>query len=222
MFGYHQFSFDTLTSVPWLVWPALIVLVGLGVWLYRRTNPPLPVWRRLLLAVLRLIAVTAVVVALLEPVVGFSRTWERPFRVSVLLDYSRSMDRLEQGLTRGARRDSLLSSPAYQRLKSRADIRTWYFADRLADNPDQLDRDKTALGDVLFALTQKELGAPADYWVLLSDGNANTGRQVNDAAKGLPTPVLAVNLAQGQGALDVQIVDVDYNRVAFAGQPTEV
>ncbi len=80
MLGLKNITVDLLTGYPVIVALALIVLLGLAVWLYIRTNPPLPAWLRGILMALRIIAVLALVLALFEPVIGYQRSFERQKR----------------------------------------------------------------------------------------------------------------------------------------------
>ncbi|MBU0985497.1 MAG: hypothetical protein KKA42_16610 [candidate division Zixibacteria bacterium] len=222
MFGYNSFSVEFLTGTPMLVTLATIVLLALSVWLYFRTNPPTSLPIRVLLGTIRAIAVLVLVAALFEPVISYTRQFERKSRVALLLDRSLSMEREENGLTRRARLDSLLSTPAFEQLSRQVDVSTYYFADILSSDPEQLSRDRTALGESVQELDRRLLAEPADHWLMFSDGNSNAGRRPAEAVTGLRSPILAVNLAANTGDFDVSISEVDVNPVLFVGQPAEV
>ncbi|HVP06660.1 MAG TPA: hypothetical protein VMS71_02380, partial [Candidatus Acidoferrum sp.] len=184
MLGLKHLSLDFLTHVPVLVWLALIGLLALAILLYYRTNPPLPKYLRILMGVLRVVAVLALAAALLEPVLSYNREFERPRRISILLDQSASMEKVESEKSRTARLDSLLSSDAYARLKGTTEIQIYYFGDNLAESSDKVREDRTALGDVIDALKTKEMTQPADLWMLMTDGRSNAGRAPLEAARG--------------------------------------
>ena len=222
MFGLKQISADFLTSAPWLVWLGLIGLLILAGLLYYRTNPTTPVYLRAALAALRSIAILALVLALFEPVIAYKREHERARRVSVLIDRSASMDKVEMGKSREARLDSLLSTPEFERLRAAADIDLQYFGENIINSPDKVNRDKTAIGDALYTLATQQMTEPADEWLLLSDGRSNSGRTPAEAATGLKTPVNAVALALEAGNFDVALDKVDFNPIVFAGQPTDI
>ncbi len=222
MFGFKDVTVNILTSSPTLVILAFLALVVLAVLLYRKTNPPLPVYVRLILAVLRLIAVVSLVLVLLEPIVGYTRQFTRSPRVSLLLDNSSSMDKIEAEKSRRTRLDSLLSSSSFARLTSQADVSRAYFGGNLASSPERVDRDKTALGDALYQLKQEQLTEPADYWLVFSDGRWNYGRDPATAVKSVALPVMCVDITTGTGNFDVGISDIEYNPVVFSGQKTEI
>jgi len=222
MFGWSDFSIDFLAASPVILFLVLALLIGFAVFVYYKTNPPVPSYIRIILASLRIIAIVALVGALLEPIIGFSRDFERKKRVSVLIDRSRSMNRLESEKSRSARLDSLLSSSAFGELGNRTDMKAYYFAESLSESPDNLGVEKTAIGDAITELSQIELGQPADHWLLLTDGNSNAGKKPSEAASGLASPVFAIDLSQDAGSFDVSLEAVDYNPVVFSGQKTEV
>ncbi len=222
MFGLQELSIDFLTDTPFLVAISLIILLALSIYLYRRTNPPLPMWMRIVLGGLRIAAVVTLFLALFEPVISYTREYVRPRRVAVVIDESLSMDRVENEKSRRVRTDSLLSSQTFENLQRTAQISTYYFGGGLAQEPDAVDSTRTALGDALYELDRLQMGEPHDYWLLLSDGNSNAGRKPVQTASGLPTPVVAVDITGGQGSFDIGIDDIEYNPVVFADQPTEI
>jgi hypothetical protein len=222
MFGLKDVTVNFLTASPLAASLALLVLVGLSVLLYRRTNPPLPLVTRIILSGLRIVALLALFAALFKPVVSFSREYQRPKRIALLLDYSSSMDKIEAGKPRRARLDSLLSTRSFVRLKSRTEIKPYYFGGNLSTARDDVDRETTALGEALYQLEQLELEEPFDYWLLFSDGRSNSGRAPEAVVSKGKTPVMVVDMTAGKGSFDIGLSEVDYNPVVFVGQPTEV
>jgi len=222
MFGLKDINVDFLTGNPALVWITLALLLALSFWLYRRTNPPVSPFMRTVFIVIRVIAVLALCAALFEPVLSYSREFERRKKITVLVDDSSSMDRIERDKSRRERLDSLLADENYQRLKSRAELKAYYFGGNLAESVEAVDRDKTALGEALYKLKKLDLAAPSDYWLLFSDGKSNTGRQPRESVRGLEVPLVCVDLAHDVGNFDIGLDEVNFNPVVFVGQPTEV
>lgn len=222
MLGLKKLSLEFLTSTPVLVWFCLLGLLLLTVWIYRRTNPPLPGWLRIGLAVLRSVAVVALIAVLLQPVLSFTRERNRPRRAAVVLDISASMDKTESGRTRSARLDSLLSNSAFQRLSNALTTRTYYFGDHLSDSRNKVSTHATALGEAMSELSQEEISEPSDLWLVFSDGNSNSGRKASQVAASLTAPVYAIDMSSDLGNLDVALADIDYNPIDFVGKPTEI
>ncbi|MBD3258352.1 hypothetical protein GF377_07950 [candidate division GN15 bacterium] len=222
MFGLSDISIELLTGTPLLVVLALVILLGLSLILYLKTNPPVPTWKRIVMGGLRILAVLVLIAALFEPVISYSREYVRNQRVAVLLDRSASMDRVENDKTRLARVDSLLSSREYDYLRDEAEVTPYYFGEALAEEADQVGREKTALGDALRALEKAQLANPSDHWLVFSDGNSNSGRRPVEAVRGLTVPVTTIGVALDIGEFDVGLVEVDANPVMFVGTPTEI
>jgi hypothetical protein len=222
MFGIKQLTVDFLTSVPVVVFLTTAGLFLLTYWLYRRTNPPIPTWVRLGLAALRAVAVVALALALLQPVLSMTREVQRPKRIAVIRDNSASMDKAESGKSRAGRTDSLIASAGFSQSLGSTEIANWYFADRLSDSKSGLNRDATAIGSSLTELTRSELAAPSDAWILFSDGNSNSGRNPSALGQELTAPIFTVDMAGGAGNLDFSVADIEYNPVVFVGKPSEV
>ena len=222
MFGIDEISIEFLTDRPIWVWLSLVVLVGLAVWLYRRTNPPLPGWLRVVLTGLRVVAVVALVLALLEPVLGYTTSTESRRRVVVAVDASASMERVEADKPRRARLDSLLSGPAFARLSDEAEVDVSYFGRSAVARRGDVEAQETALGDALYELDKLYLGQPPDYYLLLSDGRSNSGRAPREVASGLAAPVVGVGVQVDEGAFDIGLARTDFNPVVFVGRPTEI
>lgn len=222
MLGLKDLSVHFLSGTPVLDWLALVVLVALSVYLYRRTNPPISAWLRVVLFTLRTIAVAALILALLEPVISYNREFNRARRVSLMVDASSSMARVEDGKSRTDRLDSLLATPEFQRVKETVDLRTYYFGDSLSETAVNAGRDRTALGDAVSELEQREMADPSDYRLVVSDGRSNSGRAPDEVLRGNTTPIISINMATDMGNFDIGLADVRYNAVVFAGQPTEI
>jgi len=222
MFGVDNFSFNFLTSTPYLVIAALIVLVGLGIVLYRKTNPPTPLWVRLLLGSLRILAILALVAALSEPILDYTRSFERTRRVAILSDESSSMERNENSLTRAERADSLLDSRMWKAAASSIETEHFFFADSLKRTRDGLSTDKTAIGDALDELRTMQLEQPFDQWLLLTDGGSNAGAEPTEIASRLGTPVIAVNLSGAEERMDLKLDNLNFDPIAFVGHKTEI
>jgi len=221
VFGLTDISIAFLTGSPIWVWAGLFGLLVMTWLLYRRTNPPLPVYLRIVLALVRVVAVLALIIALSEPVVSYSRQFERPRHLAVLMDRSISMEREEQGLSRHGRVDSIWSGNTASSLRANCDIETFYFGGVLDNDPAKILPSETALGNILNDLQRRQIERPYDAWLLFSDGRNNSGSDPLEVARSLNVPVTTVGIAAGGDEVDLALVDVDHNPVVFVGQPTE-
>lgn len=217
-----ELSIDFLTGSPFLTILGLIIAIGLAVYLYYRTNPPLPTPIRVLLVGLRMIAILALFLALFEPVFSYTREFERLPRVNLLIDQSRSMSVDENGLTRKQRIDSILASPSFMEFVDNFDTKSFYFGGNLSENKSSIDSLSTALGQILADLAKEESAGPAEAWILFSDGINNTGISPPTSSKEISSPIYSIGIGTDNGRRDIAITDVDYNQIAFVGKSTEV
>lgn len=222
MFGLTEFSINFLTGQPFLTALFFVFFILFAVYLYRRTNPPLSPAIRILLTALRIIAVCALFLALFEPVMSYKREYDRKPRLAVLVDHSRSMENVENGLSRSARVDSLLGSSNFKNFAKAFDYKIEPFAADLLADDNNPDLDQTALGEVINQLSNKEIASPSEAWILFSDGISNGGITPSEAAMRTRTPIYTVGIGLETGDKDVAVTGIDYNQVVFAGKPTTV
>ncbi len=217
-----EITIDFLTGHPLLTALALILSLLLAVYLYRRTNPPLPTSIKILLGALRFIAILALFLALFEPVLSYTREYEKTPKLTLLLDDSSSMSTVEDGTSRHMRSADFLDSDRYKEFAKNFDITTYYFGGNLTENAKQVDTLATALGMALSDLQKKEAADPAQAWLLISDGINNQGLDAATASDHLVSPVYALGVGTDAGLRDVAIAGLEYNRAAFVGKPTEI
>ena len=222
MSGITDFSFNALTGHPVLVALCLVIFLVFAYLLYRRTNPPLSGPVRIILSLLRIIAIIALFLALFEPVVSYRRDYDRAPRLTIIRDRSLSMGITETNRPRSERVDSLLGANRFQSFAAPFDIRHADFADRLAADNITLDPDATALGEALRELAAGETAEPSEAWLLLTDGITNRGISPLEVAARLKTPVYALGVGELRDEKDIAITGLDYNDVVFAGKPTEI
>lgn len=222
MFGITELTFDFLTGQPLLTALFLILVILLSIYLYRRTNPPLSKAVRIVLSGLRIIAIVALFLALMEPVLSYKREYQRKPRLTLLVDRSKSMEIAEDGMSRSERVDSLLASERFNGFSSDFDVRVEHFAAGLKEPDEELDIDKTSLGEALEELAGKETAELSEGWMLLSDGISNSGISPVEVASRLKAPVYAVGVGAEVSEKDIAVAGLDYNQIVFAGKPTSV
>ena len=222
MFGMRNLSIELLTGSPVITTFAFLVLVVLAVYLYYKTNPPLPKYIRIILSSLRIIALIALFIALFQPIISYTKDYKRKRKVSLMLDRSLSMDRVESGISRKARMDSLLSTYSIRYLNEVVELSTYYIGNNISDKASEINPDKTSLGDVFYNLQRMQSIEPDDYWILFSDGNSNSGRDMSNVARNLQTPIITVDMTGGLNGFDVGINNIEFNPIVFVGRQTEV
>ena len=235
----------------WWEMPAAVATAGLlaafALWMVRRDAAEIPRPVRWLLAVLRLAALAAVVVGLLD----FERVAEHeivsPSRVAVLVDTSASMT-LDDGteaapdaapVSRADRgRDLLAAGGLLEALAARHEVAVWRFdadAERLAVIPrgeaaptlpaavaEELAARgaETRLGEALAAVGDQEPAGVLAGVVLLTDGGGNAGLDPSAAAAGLAAAGVALHpLGLGSDRLpaNVRVADLVAPARVFPG-----
>jgi hypothetical protein len=209
-------------SWPWLV-PALVVVLALGVWAYRFAVPALaPAFRRSL-ALLRAVALLALLLLLARPLLSLAdRASSRT--VVLLEDVSLSMDL--PGRTAASRREESARAldELQRRLGGRASVRRWQFAGRVAEANANAASDSSrslvpAATDLGGALA--EVGRLADLVavVVVSDGVVNRGGDPVQAARRIGRPVSAVVVGEAP-PWDTAIEEVAIAPLARLGEPS--
>src|SRR5437764_1246593 len=197
--------------LPWWLSLVLVAAVGALAFLeYRRPLAPLTPLQRGTLAGLRALALAAIVLFLLRPIVLLPPTGARDATVPILVDVSRSM-RLSDadGQARLARAATLLRTQLLPALSRQFKPEVYAAGERLAPaDLDQLaaDAHQTDLAGALAAIRERSRGNRVAGIVLLSDGG-DTGRQpLNAAAAASGPPVFAVGIGSPDGVRDREVV----------------
>ncbi|MFH2056300.1 MAG: hypothetical protein ABIJ61_10110 [bacterium] len=206
----------------WLI--ALIFLIAIGLtWLYyRRTNPPLPGSRRLVLGLLRGLAIATLFFVLAEPLLVRKSVESKPPIAAVLIDNSRSMAGNQLSEEQFADLPEYLNT-VESRFGPETELRYFTFADTLRPGREvDGSGEATALGDALRYLATEVKEENLQSVVLLSDGSSNLGVNPASAAKSLGVPVNTVGFGNPNPLPDVQLIEVDHNATGFADKEFEI
>jgi len=207
-----------------------VILLALSVYQYRRTNPPLPAKIKYPLLALRAVAIIALILTLLEPVISYGLSGERRQRLTIALDVSGSMRQATDGSSRLTTVDSAFAAGdnLLGRLAKEYAVTWRYFADSLMLTREPVNAESsalaggTAIGEALAELQQTDVNKSADVWLLISDGINNTGREPTQVAQEIQTPIYTIGVGEQSQDFDIEIADLDYNPVAYVGAETPV
>ncbi len=222
MFGIDQFRLEFLTSYPYLTALFLILFILFTFWIYRRTNPPLSRLWKTILGGLRIVALFALFAALLEPVINYQRSFERKPNLSILIDKSKSMNFADNGSTRTETVNQIIESDQFRDFLNKFEYKRYLFSDKISDNADILNTDRTSIGEILSELSEKEIGQPAEAWILFSDGISNYGILAEAVAGQIKSPLFSVGIGDDAEEKDAVLSDVESNRVVYAGKATTI
>ncbi len=213
----------------WLYLAALAVAVAAILWFYRRVPETVSRAMRLLLAVLRGVALALLLVLLMEPVLSRVRTArERPV-IGVLVDRSRSMAIADatSGAIRGEESVGLLNEIVLPRIGRDADIAAFSFAgdtqplgtDRLSiASPTAFDGELTDIAGAFERLRMELAGRNLGAVVVATDGATNVGGSPYDAGLALGVPVFTLGLGESDAGTDIAVREATTNRVSYSGE----
>jgi uncharacterized membrane protein len=182
---------------------------------------------RIVLAALRVAALSLVVFCLFRPVLVVKAAVAQQNFLGILIDDSRSMQIADGGQPRGElvrRAFGAPDSPIVKALSDKFVIRTFRFsstASRLpAVNDLTFSGPQTRLGAALEGARQELAGLPLAGLVLVSDGADTTDASLGDAILALKAdslPVFTVGVGRDRLARDIQVDRVSTPRTALKG-----
>lgn len=202
-------NIDTTLGTPLLIGISVVLLISLGL-VVRETIAHTGRKAASLILVLRTLAVLAILILLLKPYFLESVPDRDSFSIALLADVSGSMQTIDspQTLSRGAIMNSLLDAQSADSmlatLTDRYSFKLKTFAEEvqpLTASYKQLQRQNkaTAMGDALLdVINTKELeNKPLAAVVLLTDGNSNTGADIQSAIdrfrrEGIPVTAIGI------------------------------
>ena len=213
-----------LAFSPALLAICVSVAVGLAVWSYGRSTPPVSGWRRALLTALRAAAFALVLLLLFDPVwKRLTRSGEPPL-LAVLVDASESLTLGTTGATPSARVRAALAD-----LPDDGALRFYTFGGEASPRGPALPPDSVRFSgertDIAAALGRVEAdfaGRNLRGVVLVSDGRVTDGRNPAYLADRFPVPVYTAVAGDSASSRDVRLARVATNDVAYAGSPLPI
>ncbi len=217
------------TAHPWLLIAIGIGALALVIWGYRRTVPAISRGWRIVLTVLRGLAVLLIILIALKLVITLEREITLQPELALVIDQSASIG-LKDGL--GERKSALaevLSGDNRFRLDDIYRLRYFHFSDSVREvtdwDFDSLDFTGTAT-DIALAVAQA--GTAVDIrggaLLLLTDGAYNVGESPARAVRRSPVPVFIVGIGDSTPPVDLSIDDIRVNPLVYEGDevPVEV
>ena len=198
---------------------ALLISAGLGLWSYLWRKPFTRT--RLLLALLRALALFLLALLLLNPTINRVETEVLKPQLLLAVDNSQSISLLQGQEQITQWRERLLNDPD---LQDRFELQAFRFGTSL-DNEDSLDFSsaQTNLGRAIGDLNELSRGEPSAL-VLLTDGNQNTGAGLRFGNWDEDLQVFPVAVGDTTQYEDIRIRQTILNKYAFQGNqfPLEV
>jgi len=208
----------------------IMLLAGAAVtfFMYRRTVPPLPHWKKLLLAIVRVLAATAIIAMLFTPVIHLTtESTERPV-VALMVDVSASMNVQDRDTNRRDALIRMLNSPGFSELQKVNDVRTHSFDRRVTKRiPNEIDTlsfngEGTDISEALRFPVEEYRETTVRGIVLVSDGLHNLGENPVRVAEKTGVPVFAVGVGDAVPQKDILISNLQVNEIVYSGNPVQV
>ncbi|MBI4548276.1 MAG: VWA domain-containing protein [Ignavibacteriae bacterium] len=203
-----------------------IIVTVLAILFYRYTLPPLSVRRRIILSVLRGIALIGLLLIFFEPILRLLRSDTQQPVVAVLVDNSQSMTlplHRDKSVSRAEWRQQLLKENHVVNLSSGTKTELMVFSSKLqqlSETPidslqsaGEITNISGALDDLKKDLSRKNIQAV----ILITDGNYTAGRNPLYDAEALGIPIYTVGVGDTSEQRDILIGKVVTNNLAYAG-----
>lgn len=188
----------------WVSWFILLLVVSLGVaWLLYRKSPIAVGWpRRLGLTGLRALFLALLLITFLQPIFRLTETRAVPRTLPIAIDHSQSFGVRDIGsektrIERGHQALETLKLTLGNELK----LSTYRFGEKLASlggrAPIKADAPTTAMGDAIDSVLSGHAGEPLAGIVLITDGNSNHGRSLEEATTGdVPLYIVGIGASE--------------------------
>jgi len=217
-----------LNRPVWLFAVLLILSIGVSLWIYRRTVPPLSRWYRILLTALRMSAMIILVFLLSEAILSISYTRSEKADVAVLVDHSESMRINDGSRSRADLVRDMLSSSGMSRFNDAYHVHYFLFGEKVVNPgpnfPDSL-RFADKVTDFYGALEEIQINHMSESYsavLVLSDGVYTKGMDPVYIAEQLGVPVYAVCIGQNVPQNDILLTRVLTNKIAYRNQEIPV
>ncbi len=220
----RQVDLSFLAHPDALWWLALLIAVGVAGYAYFRLGAPLGRGQRLLLRILRGLALVLILLALLEPIwTRHSENAGRP-RLSVLVDRSSSMALPTAAGEPRSEEAARLAGEIGAALSPRFDLEWLGFAGDLEPPAGEgaltwPPLGVTAMGDALEEVQVRHGDRPVGGIVMVTDGVHTQGKDPEQVARNLSVPVFTVLVGDTTPPPDVLVRQVRAQPVGYAGEP---
>ncbi len=205
-----------------------IFLIGLSIFVYRRTIPPVPNRLKKLLTALRIVSLLIILFILFEPILSLS--WNRSEKpmIAVLLDNSASMFLTDDGKARSDRAKIVMKDELFDKIAKDKVVEFYQFSDRLTPlNLKQLDsvqfnHDGTDLTAALKSLKEKNIDRYLKGVVLVTDGINNLGENPARFVEDFDISIFPIAIGKAIEQKDVIVSKITSNQITYANNKVPV
>lgn len=197
-----------------------IIAGAIGAFLiYRTTQPPASMSRRIVMGILRFIAITGIVFMLADPILMAYHKKAITPSVVLLIDNSCSMTITDGYGNRKEQVESVIDSRELADLRSNYPIHSFSFSESLYyEERTDYSGISTALGDAISAVLDTAQELEIGAIVIISDGQSNIGSEPISIAALSPVPIYTIGIGDHEPSPDVSVAQIMANPIAYAGE----
>ncbi|MFC1557480.1 hypothetical protein ACFL5L_05805 [candidate division KSB1 bacterium] len=218
----HITNFHIILQGSALLFIILLIAGGLtAAFMYRNTVPPLPFRRRLLLALLRAVSITALIAMLFAPLLSITTEQDKKPSLALLIDTSKSMNISDKSGSRRQTAMDILRSSELQTLQQDFAVQVYGFNRMVSAYgpvmPDSVsfDGEGTDISAAIRTVADANQSEDLRGILLLSDGVHNLGENPVRSAEQAGIPIYTVGIGDPTPQRDVLISNVQANEVAY-------
>ena len=205
----------------WIAGGVFAIAAILGYFYYRRTIPPIPRFTRLLLSILRALAVGMILFLLLDPILHVVFVARRPPTIAVLADRSASMSIIDKAGSRSDEIHSLLTTDLPPIIPRRAEVKYYTFGTSLrgpfSAPSDSIGDETTDIAGGIRELTHERNRENICAVILISDGVYTVGENPIHESEQLDLPMFTIGVGDTTEQKDILVSRVSTNDVVYAG-----
>ena len=222
MFGYDKISLS-LSPGPLFLILGFIILAAYAFYVYRFTIPDIPPLKKTVLIILRTLAILILLLVLFEPIVTFAKKIIIEPTNLIFVDNSRSIQ-IKDGTKREETEKNFLNLLKNNDILKSSEI--YSFGSKIKPvSYDSLNQFNFSEGITNFSEIFSEAaktGRNISSITIVSDGDITDGANPLFTAKKLNIPIYTIGIGDSSRKKDVELKNVLYNEMIYAGTPTTV
>jgi hypothetical protein len=220
MFGYDKISLS-LSPGPLFLILGFIILAAYAFYVYRFTIPDIPPLKKTVLIILRTLAILILLLVLFEPIVTFAKKIIIEPTNLIFVDNSRSIQ-IKDGTKREETEKIFLNELKSNDISKSSEL--YSFGSNVKQVEfDSLNQFKFSEGSTNFSEIFSEAGKTGrniSSITIVSDGDITDGANPLFTAEKLNIPVYTVGIGDSSRKKDIELKNVLYNEMIYAGTPT--
>ncbi len=211
----------TFTTTAFVVALLVLIAVAVSALFYRHTVPPIPRRRKIVLIVLRSLALSLLLIFLFEPLVRLISSSTQNPALAVLIDNSKSLKITDKTGNRLSALRSVLAGGTLKDVGSAGEQQFYTFGTTTqrvdSQSLDSLAADEgaTDMTSALRAIADEKTRSNINAALLISDGSYNLGQNPLYEAEQLGIPIYTVGVGDSTEQKDVLVTKIITNDLVY-------